>query len=299
MNTVPCSSRQYDGPMRLCHRGYASVAPQNTREAIFAALDAGYEGVEIDIRMTRDGEIVVVHDSNLTALTLGHPTKSSNGIISEMTWDEVSMIELPFVNHLLKPFPLEGVRDEGAVYDIIRLLGQDEQHPYARDWNIDNRTAKIPRLDDLLTEACARYKNVIFEVEYKAGGMMPRLMPILSRPEIMDKCILFSGNPAYVDEIQRYAAQNGKPERLRFGANIRALDDRAKDFINRYDLYEVGLNDGFISKAEVEWLNCKGIEVFSNLGDYPEHWQTICRLGIAGFKTNYPAAFTAWYHDNY
>ena len=38
-----------------------------------------------------------------------------------------------------------------------------------------------------------------------------------------------------------------------------------------------------------------GIQVFSNLGDYPEWWQQICEMGIAGFKTNYPDAYTEWW----
>ena len=38
-----------------------------------------------------------------------------------------------------------------------------------------------------------------------------------------------------------------------------------------------------------------GIKVFSNLGDYPEWWQQICDMGVTGFKTNFPDAYTEWW----
>ena len=44
-----------------------------------------------------------------------------------------------------------------------------------------------------------------------------------------------------------------------------------------------------------EMFESMGIKVFSNLGDYPEWWQQICDMGIAGFKTNYPDAYTEWW----
>ncbi|MBR4450234.1 MAG: hypothetical protein IKS39_00180 [Clostridia bacterium] len=42
-------------------------------------------------------------------------------------------------------------------------------------------------------------------------------------------------------------------------------------------------------------LESMGIKVFSNLGDYPEWWKQICDMGVVGFKTNYPDAYTEWW----
>ena len=50
--------KQYTGPWRLAHRGICQAAPENTLEAFRAAYHAGIEGLEIDIRMTRDGVII-------------------------------------------------------------------------------------------------------------------------------------------------------------------------------------------------------------------------------------------------
>ena len=72
----------YTGPQRFAHRGLVQAAPENTLGAFQGAVDGGYEGIEIDVQMTRDGEIVIAHDSNFTRMTLGHPDGGSNRRIS-------------------------------------------------------------------------------------------------------------------------------------------------------------------------------------------------------------------------
>ena len=91
----------YTGPQRFAHRGLVQAAPENTLGAFQGAVDGGYEGIEIDVQMTRDGEIVIAHDSNFTRMTLGHPDGGSNRRIRDLTWDEIQKIELPYANHLL------------------------------------------------------------------------------------------------------------------------------------------------------------------------------------------------------
>lgn len=52
-------------PLALAHRGDWSGAPENTLAAFAAAERAGADLVELDIRLTADGELVVVHDPTL------------------------------------------------------------------------------------------------------------------------------------------------------------------------------------------------------------------------------------------
>ncbi len=47
------------------HRGYSSEYPENTMPAFEAAMDSGADWIELDVQETADGEIVVMHDSNL------------------------------------------------------------------------------------------------------------------------------------------------------------------------------------------------------------------------------------------
>lgn len=52
-------------PVIVAHRGSSAVAPENTLAAFRRAVSDGADAVEFDVRITRDGEIVVIHDSRL------------------------------------------------------------------------------------------------------------------------------------------------------------------------------------------------------------------------------------------
>jgi glycerophosphoryl diester phosphodiesterase len=57
----------YDGRrLVLGHRGAAAEAPANTAQAFRRAMEAGADGVELDVHLTRDGQVVVVHDDAVT-----------------------------------------------------------------------------------------------------------------------------------------------------------------------------------------------------------------------------------------
>lgn len=56
-------------PLLFAHRGCSTVAPENTLPAFRKALDFGIPGVEFDIQITADGDLVIFHDSNLKRIT--------------------------------------------------------------------------------------------------------------------------------------------------------------------------------------------------------------------------------------
>ena len=51
--------------LNIAHRGYTRAFPDNTCEAFQAAIDEGFDGVELDVRETADRRFVVYHDPNL------------------------------------------------------------------------------------------------------------------------------------------------------------------------------------------------------------------------------------------
>src|SRR6056297_841327 len=53
------------------HRGASAVAPENTLAAFTAALQAGADGIELDVHLTRDGVPVVMHDETVDRTTNG------------------------------------------------------------------------------------------------------------------------------------------------------------------------------------------------------------------------------------
>jgi glycerophosphoryl diester phosphodiesterase len=72
---------------RVAHRGYSTVAPENTLPAFAAAVRAGATVVEFDVRVTRDGVPVVIHDRTVNRTTNG------SGRIWDLTYDEVAALD--------------------------------------------------------------------------------------------------------------------------------------------------------------------------------------------------------------
>lgn len=62
-------------PLVLGHRGARHAAPENTFSAFDLALEEGADGVELDVRLNADGEVVVCHDADLTRVTRGRDTR--------------------------------------------------------------------------------------------------------------------------------------------------------------------------------------------------------------------------------
>ncbi len=65
------SSARRPRPLVFGHRGGAALAPENTCAAFDRGLEAGADGLELDVRLTRDGEPVVCHDATLDRTTDG------------------------------------------------------------------------------------------------------------------------------------------------------------------------------------------------------------------------------------
>ena len=67
----PCRPGDGKAPGIVCHRGANFLAPENTREAVRPCIDQRFQFVEIDVRTTADGELVVIHDAALDRTTNG------------------------------------------------------------------------------------------------------------------------------------------------------------------------------------------------------------------------------------
>ena len=288
-------AEKYTGPMRFAHRGVAQEAPENTIGAFRAVTDRKYEGIEIDIRRSADGEIIVAHDSNFTRMTLGHPTGFRNDRISELTWEQIESIQLPFANHLL-PVDLPPYSEVESMATVPPLvMGQCDGLDYQTALAKDKRMAHLMRFRDFDAWLAGQPCKPTVEIEVKAPGMMKRMRQLLVDSENITSYILFSGVPEYIREIQEEFSDMKKPEGLRLGANIRRLTEENKKHVDAMDLYEVGLNAEEFSEKDIEWLHDRDIQILSNLGDYPAWWEKLCTLDILGFKTNYPEAYTKWW----
>lgn len=72
----------------FAHRGASSLAPENTLTAVTKAVEVGADGSEIDVHLTKDGEVVLLHDSSLKR-TAGDP-----GAVWDYTLQELAGFEV-------------------------------------------------------------------------------------------------------------------------------------------------------------------------------------------------------------
>jgi len=69
---------------RICsHRGFNTIAPENTMPAFGAAIALGAEEIELDVWPSKDGEIIVCHDESVDR------TSDGKGMIADLTLDEI------------------------------------------------------------------------------------------------------------------------------------------------------------------------------------------------------------------
>ena len=85
-------------PWNIAHRGGAKLRPENTLAAFADAVLRGCEGAELDVQLSRDGEVVVHHDYRLNpALTRdaqGHWLSEPTPRIKDLTRDELCRFDL-------------------------------------------------------------------------------------------------------------------------------------------------------------------------------------------------------------
>lgn len=71
-HTPPAAARLDPVTQIWGHRGASAEAPENTLPAFALALGQGADGIELDVHLTRDDEVVVIHDETLERTTNGH-----------------------------------------------------------------------------------------------------------------------------------------------------------------------------------------------------------------------------------
>lgn len=75
--------------MNFAHRGSLTEAPENTLSAMKKALQHKPKAIELDVQLTKDGHLVVVHDQQLTRFNKNFP-----GNVKDYTLDEIQRIDV-------------------------------------------------------------------------------------------------------------------------------------------------------------------------------------------------------------
>jgi glycerophosphoryl diester phosphodiesterase len=69
--------------LRIGHRGAKAYEPENTLRSYKKALEIGVDAVELDVRKTKDNQLVVIHDADVKRTTNG------KGLVNELTLEQI------------------------------------------------------------------------------------------------------------------------------------------------------------------------------------------------------------------
>ena len=71
----------------IAHRGCSSLAPENTYSAWIKAIDAGADYFELDIQLSSDDSMMIIHDATL------HRTTNGTGLVSSFTYEQLRLLD--------------------------------------------------------------------------------------------------------------------------------------------------------------------------------------------------------------
>ncbi|MEW9501108.1 glycerophosphodiester phosphodiesterase [Jeotgalibacillus marinus] len=76
-----------EGMITVAHRGAANFAPENTMSSFQKGLDLGADFIEGDVHLSKDGELIVIHDESVDRTTNG------KGLVKNFTLDELKKLD--------------------------------------------------------------------------------------------------------------------------------------------------------------------------------------------------------------
>jgi len=136
--------------MIQAHRGASAYRQENTLEAFSAAIEQGADGIELDVHLSRDGEIVVSHDAMLERVSNG------KGFINDHTLDELKSLDF---GKLFSDGPVCRIPTLSEVFSLVK--------PSALTMNIELKTTErlypdLPRKLLALADEYAMGERVIY-----------------------------------------------------------------------------------------------------------------------------------------
>ena len=181
-NTIPT------GSVRMtAHRGYSSIAPENTLPAFRLAGQYGFWGAECDISTTSDGVWVIMHDETVDRMTDGE------GKVSDFTYDEIRALTIDAGNSV-EQFPGTKIP---TLTEYLDVCGEYSMHPVIEI----KACAEYEKLDDLADLLSARPEKDMFVIITFSRPFAARIKQLL--PEV-PVYLLIGGVPEqeFLDAIQ-------------------------------------------------------------------------------------------------
>ncbi|HEX9241479.1 MAG TPA: glycerophosphodiester phosphodiesterase [Anaeromyxobacter sp.] len=245
-------------PWLVAHRGGSRIAPENTLTAFDRAAALGADAIETDVRLSRDGTVMVFHDEDTLALT-GQP-----GTIETRTAAEIEALDagFSFTEDSGGSFPLRG-----AGIRIPTFAEALRRYPRMR-FNVDAKT-EDPALADALArvvrEARAEERVCVGSFFDGQAERLGALLPGVARFLPQDAA------RRHVLAAKSGAAPVGLP--------------------GGYDLADLPARMGDVTVIEppvVEHFHRLGIPVHVWTVDDPNEMRALLDLGVDGIVTDRP-----------
>jgi glycerophosphoryl diester phosphodiesterase len=153
--------------MLFGHRGYSALAPENTLAAFSLLLEHGIPGVELDVRLSRDGKVVVIHDEN---------TKRVTGLDAEVQDCRASKLKRLDAGSWFS----EAFRNEGIplLDEVFELAGDRLYYDIELKWG-----------------------------QRQSGGLEQAVVKRIRSHGLADRCLISSFNPFCIRRVQAIAPE--------------------------------------------------------------------------------------------
>lgn len=263
----------HDKVLCIAHRGASSLAPENTLAAARRALAAGADLWELDVSVTADGELVVLHDDSLVRTTnvqTLYPQRNS-WWISTFTLAEVQTLDTGSWFVESDPF---GTIAGGEV-------SPTEQAAYRRE--------PIPTLAEAL--CFTRDYNWQVNVEIKV------LIPPLEKFPVVERVVALVESLKLVDSVLLSSFEHTymqQAKRLNPALAVAALIDEGADWPAEWSQYDaVHPYAGSVTPTQIQAARQAGVAVNPWTVNHPAEMQRLSRAGVTGIFTDFPQRLLA------
>lgn len=286
-----------DAFLNIAHRGARAFAPENTVPAIRMAQRLGANVIELDVQMSRDGELIVFHDDSVIRCSDGlskFPDHSDYGV-SVFTWEELAVLDVGtwYVHELAKPALQR--------QPYLREVRPDEIEEWitARDADeYESGCVRIPRLGDALAAARECQLAVILDVK-----TIPRRYPAIASRTValvrdlgMERETLISSfDHVLLAEVRRLdttiatgVLTTARLHRVR--EYLQAIDADAYEpaCAEDQDVVRRGVSPEDIDAAAIQELTSAGLWVNVWTENTASRMRALIDAGVTGIITDYP-----------
>jgi glycerophosphoryl diester phosphodiesterase len=126
--------------LKIAHRGAKAYEPENTLQAFQKALDLNSDGIELDVHLSADGHVIVIHDETIDRTTNG------KGLVNDFTLAELKSFlidekyQIPTLNEVFdlidkKCFINIELKGLGTASKVIPLI---EEYISEKDWKYEH-----------------------------------------------------------------------------------------------------------------------------------------------------------------